>query len=283
MKKQYPEISIVTPSYNQGHFIEDAVLSVFNQNYPNFEHIIIDNCSTDGTVEILKKYPHLRWISEKDDGQSDAINKGFKRATGEIIAWLNADDYYLNGAFKKIVCFWENHLYTDIIYGDCCFVNVDGKFLRRKIELAFDLGMLIYYGCYIPSTATFFRRSIIDEGILLDTEYHNCMDMEYFVRMGSQGKRFSHISDCLACFRWHEGNISTLYFERRRRERRQIQKKYGIYGRFGREDRFLHAMEKLYKLKHIACKILMNSYIREKNPFPLEPQTSIHQEQLGDE
>jgi glycosyltransferase involved in cell wall biosynthesis len=283
LKNQYPKISIVTPSYNQGCFIEDAVLSVFNQNYPNFEHIIIDNCSTDGTIEILRKYHHLKWFSEKDYGQSDAINKGFKLATGEIIAWLNADDYYLSGAFDKIVRYWEIHPYTDIIYGDCCFVNAEGKFLRGKFEIAFDLGMLIYYGCYIPSTATFFRRSIIDEEIFLNTEYHICMDMEYFVRMGSQGKRFSHIPEYLACFRRHESNISNLHSERLRIERRQIQKKYGFYGRFGRSERFLVCMEKLYKVKHIACKFLNNHYIRERNPVPSETPTSGRNEQLKDE
>jgi glycosyltransferase involved in cell wall biosynthesis len=282
MKNLYPKFSIVTPSYNQGQFIEDTIQSVLNQNHPNFEHIVVDGGSTDDTLEILKKYPHLRWISEPDNGQTDAINKGFHMARGDIVAWLNADDYYLPGTFEKILYFFEKHPVADIVFGDCCFVDADGKFLRRKLEPAFDLGMLIYYGCYIPSTATFFRRSIIDEGILLDTEYHNCMDMEYFVRLGSQGKRFSHISACLACFRWHESNISTLYFERRRKERRQVQKKYGFYGRFGNKDRFLYGMEKLYKLKHIACRILMNAYIRERIPFASEPPPSILQEPSGD-
>ena len=283
MKNQHPKISIVTPSYNQGQFIEDAIQSVLNQNYPNLEHIIVDSGSTDGTVEILKKYPHLRWISEPDNGQTDAINKGFHMARGDVVAWLNADDYYLPGTFEKVLYFCEKYPEVDIVYGDCCFVDFNGKFLRRKLEPAFDLGMLVYYGCYIPSTATFFRRSIIDEGILLDTEYHNCMDMEYFVRLGSQGKRFFHISGCLACFRWHEGNISLLHVERRRKERLQVQKKYGFYGRLGSRDRFLYVMEKLYKLKHISCKFLMNAYIRERIPLLSELPSYTRQEQLRDE
>ena len=94
------KISVVTPSYNQGNFIEACIRSVLNQNYPNFEHIIIDNCSTDATSGVLKKYPHLNCIVEADRGQCDAINKGIRAASGDWILWLNADDYMLEGAFE---------------------------------------------------------------------------------------------------------------------------------------------------------------------------------------
>jgi len=100
-----PSISIVTPSLNQGRYIEQTIQSVLLQNYPNFEHIVIDGGSTDGTVEILKKYPHLKWISEKDSGQSEALNKGLKMATGDIIAWINSDDWYAEGAFNNVASF----------------------------------------------------------------------------------------------------------------------------------------------------------------------------------
>ncbi len=108
MEQSYPKISIVTPSYNSAEFIEDCIQSVLKQNYPNFEHIIIDGGSTDGTVEILKKYPHLKWISEPDEGQSDALNKGFKKAEGDIIGWLNSDDVYLPGTFNKVADILSN-------------------------------------------------------------------------------------------------------------------------------------------------------------------------------
>ena len=100
MAPELPKISIVTPSYNSAKFIEDCIQSVLKQNYPNFEHIVIDGGSTDGTVEILKQYPHLKWISEPDEGQSDALNKGFKMAEGDILGWLNADDVYLKNVFQ---------------------------------------------------------------------------------------------------------------------------------------------------------------------------------------
>jgi glycosyltransferase involved in cell wall biosynthesis len=102
-KNSFPKISIVTPTYNQGQFIEHNIKSVINQKYPNYEHIIIDNCSTDQTIKILKKYPHLKWVSEKDKGQSDALNKGYEMDTGEIMSWKNADDYYLHSSFHVAV------------------------------------------------------------------------------------------------------------------------------------------------------------------------------------
>ena len=98
----YPRISIVTPCLNMGAFIEDAIRSVQSQAYPNFEHIIVDACSSDNTLDVLKRYPHLRWVSEKDRGQSDGLNKGFRMATGNIVGWLNADEYYLPGAFHAV-------------------------------------------------------------------------------------------------------------------------------------------------------------------------------------
>ena len=102
------KISIITVSFNQGQYIEDNIKSVLDQNYPDFEHIIIDACSTDNTLSILKQYPHLIWTSEPDKGQSDGLNKGFKKATGDIIVWLNSDDMMCEGAFQTINDFFIN-------------------------------------------------------------------------------------------------------------------------------------------------------------------------------
>ncbi|MBP7435874.1 MAG: glycosyltransferase [Bacteroidales bacterium] len=111
-----PRVSIITPSYNQGQFIEKTILSVLNQNYHNFEHIIVDGGSIDNTLEILKKYPYLIWISEPDKGQSDTFNKGLKVSSGEIIGWLNSDDMYKQNIFSGIVKYFDEEPDIDVIY-----------------------------------------------------------------------------------------------------------------------------------------------------------------------
>jgi len=105
-----PKITIVTPSFNQGNFIDENIQSVLTQNYPNFEHIIIDGGSIDGTVDILKKYSHLKWVSEPDRGQASALNKGFRMATGDVIGWLNSDDSYLPGTFEVVARAFDKSL-----------------------------------------------------------------------------------------------------------------------------------------------------------------------------
>jgi len=227
VKNKYPKISIVTPSYNQGQFIEDTIQSVLNQNYPNFEHIIIDNCSTDKTIEILKRYPHLDWISEPDRGQSHGLNKGFHRARGEWILWLNADDYYLLGVFERIARAYADHPEFDVIYGEAMFVDKAENQIRIKRDHAFDYKILLYYGCYIASTATSFRRRIFDDGVFLDPSYKVTMDYEYFVRLASMGYRFGFVPAPLAAFRWHDSNISSRFATRRRYERLTVQRQYG--------------------------------------------------------
>ncbi len=210
MEKKLPKFSIVTPSFNQGKFIEEAILSVLNQNYPNFEHIIVDNCSTDSTLEILRKYPHLRWVSEPDRGQSDALNKGFKMATGDIIGWLNADDRYLQGCFSIVADFMVKHPSIDIAYGNYRWIDEEGNILKKRKEIDFDLFMLKYlHVLYIPSTTSFFRKRIFDEGNFLDVSYEYAMDYEFFLRLALKGYKFGHIKYFLADFRWHPHSKSS--------------------------------------------------------------------------
>ncbi|MGX7689889.1 glycosyltransferase family 2 protein [Flectobacillus roseus] len=201
------KISIVSPSYNQGAFIEDAILSVLSQEYPNFEHIIIDGGSTDNTIEILKKYPHLIWVSEKDKGQSDAINKGFNKATGDIIGWLNTDDYYLPGAFDRIVKEFSANAGVDVVYGDVNFVNKNKQHLSEGISRV-PVRWLMLFHCYIHSAAFFFDRKILDGGIRIDPEFHIAMDKEFFANIFYSGYKFKYVHQFLTAFRWHEDNKS---------------------------------------------------------------------------
>jgi glycosyltransferase involved in cell wall biosynthesis len=207
-KTKYPKISIVTPSLNQGKYIEDCIQSVLNQNYPNFEHIIIDGGSTDGTIEILKKYPHLKWISEPDEGQSDAINKGFRISTGDIIAWLNSDDYYCENIFYKIakIFYDNNNIYW--IYGNSRFVDQNGKLISHKKALPFSHFILKVGGFLIHQPSVFLRKEILKEIGYLNENFHGVMDIEWYNRIAIIYKP-RQVNIDIACFRWHPNSKSS--------------------------------------------------------------------------
>ncbi len=213
------KISIVTPSLNQGRFIEACIRSVLEQGYPAYEHIIVDGGSRDNTLKILERYPHLVRISEPDRGQADALNKGFKMAGGDLIGWLNADDLYLPGCFHTVSRFMLEHPDVDIVYGDYRFINENGSVLQLRKELGFDLFMLKYlHILYIPTTATFFKRRIFDEGNYLNEDYNYAMDYEFLLRLALKGYTFAHIPAVLADFRWHSQNKSTIAQDEQRAE-----------------------------------------------------------------
>ena len=133
-----PLVSIVTPSLNQGRFIGEAIRSVLGQDYPRLEHIVVDGGSTDDTLSVLRRFEHLHWVSEPDDGQADAINKGFRMAHGEIFAWLNADDFYTRGTLDYIRNRFASEPDLHALVGDCDVVDVDGKHLWRLTPGPYD-------------------------------------------------------------------------------------------------------------------------------------------------
>lgn len=203
------KISVVTPSWNQAAYLKEAIESVRQQSYKHFDHFIFDNCSTDGTTEVLKSYPHLRATVEPDRGQSDALNKGFRAASGDIIGWLNADDRYLPGCFEQVAAFFEAHPDCDIVYGDYRLIDGNGALLCRRKEVPFDLFMLKYlHVLCIPSTTTFFRRRIFEEGNFLEADYHLAMDYEFFLRLALKGYRFRYCSGFWADFRTYPDSKS---------------------------------------------------------------------------
>ena len=210
------KISIVTPSFNQGSFIEEALHSVRDQAHLLLEHIVIDGASTDTTISILKKYSeqpewkHLKWISEPDSGQTEALNKGFRMATGEIIGWLNADDRYRPGCFEAVVDAFGSRPDIDIFYGDYTYMDENGRVYRIRREIEFSRFILRhYYPLYIPTASTFFRRRIFDAGNWLNVNYDYVMDYEFFLRLSQKSYHFQHIPELLADFRWHPASKSS--------------------------------------------------------------------------
>lgn len=219
-----PTISIVTPSYQQGQFIEQAIDSVCAQNYPGTEHIVFDGGSSDGTVDILRRRHNDLglWVSERDNGQSHALNKGFQRATGEIVGWLNADDYYTSGTFSKVARVFSEHPEIDVIYGDYDWVDGHGALITHRKEIPFDLNILIFVFCYIPTTTTFFRRRLLNQVHGIDETLRYVMDLDFFIRLAISGARFYHLAETLAAFRWHGESKSQAQTDLQWKEWREI-------------------------------------------------------------
>jgi glycosyltransferase involved in cell wall biosynthesis len=205
-KAYYPKLSIIIPSYNQGRYLEETLLSVITQQYPNLELIVIDGGSTDNSTEIIKKHEKFisYWVSENDNGQSHAINKGIRMATGEWIAWLNSDDCYLEGALWYIFNEIECNQY-DFLYGNCFTGSLmDEKTEHRhppqaKKELKDILRFFYHSSHIIPSQSVFIRKLVLEKAGMLDETLHYCMDLDWFSRIYLQtDRRFFY--DKTICF-----------------------------------------------------------------------------------
>jgi glycosyltransferase involved in cell wall biosynthesis len=234
------DFTIVTASYNYGHYIGECLASVASQEGVTFEHLVMDAVSKDDTAEVVARFPHAQFFQEPDQGMSDGINKGFRKAKGTWVMWLNADDRLKPSALKSLKEFAENQSAADVIYSCWDFMDGNGKFLRRMTLFPFDRRILVQQGCYIGSTACFYRReTTIAEGHLLDIDFGYCMDGEYYTRLAHLGKKFEYLPRVLADFRLHGESISqrslgqkdmknTLRFQRQAAEPRAIRRIYGI-------------------------------------------------------
>ena len=204
----HPKISIITPSYNQGLFIEETIKSVFSQDYTNFEHIVIDGGSTDDTLDILRRYPHLKIVSEPDSGQAAAVNKGLRMATGDIIGWLNSDDIYYPGVFKEIAGTIHPEKGPFIVMGRCLFVDENGKPTGKEhpSEFISSHGVIkIWKGYTIPQPAVFFHRHVYEKCGGLDEKLYFCLDYDLFVRY-SRIYHFHKINKPFATYRLHSSS-----------------------------------------------------------------------------
>lgn len=247
-------VSVLTPSLNYARFIEDAILSVQLQEGVKVEHVIQDGGSSDGTVEILKKHSEISWESAPDRGQSDALNKALRRARGDWIAWLNADEFLFPGALAHLL----NHALisnADVVYGDCIFVDEDGRFLRLRTAHDYNKLVLWHYGPFIPSCAVLIRRKC------LGTDPWNInveliMDWQLYLDLAEKGAKFYWTPYPVGTFRVHAAQISAM-------DKRRFAKSYDLltklYG--ARPNKLSYEIGRLI---HGILKLKNGGYNRER-------------------
>ena len=195
-------VSIITPSFNQAAYLEQTILSVLQQDHPRIEYIVIDGASTDTSVDIIRKYESklFYWVSEKDHGQAEAINKGFARATGEIVAWLNSDDYYLTGTVSSAVRIFEENPDVVLAYGNMLAVDEHGVTFNTLNYKQLTLEDLLCFQI-IGQPAVFMRRSALKD-LKLDSTFHFLLDHYLWIHIAQRGK-ILHIDQTWAAARYH--------------------------------------------------------------------------------
>jgi glycosyltransferase involved in cell wall biosynthesis len=231
-QKMSLKISIVIPSYNMGGFIEETIKSIVEQDYPDYECIVMDGGSTDNTIDILKKYqPKITWKSEKDNGQSDAINKGLRQATGEIVTYINADDMYEAGCFRKIADFTQKNPDIKWLYGKCRIVNdknieIRGLITRYKNiwQRSYSYNKLLVMD-FLSQPAVFWRKEMNQELGYFDVNDHLSMEYDFWLRLGAK-YRPGYINDYLARFRIHPASKSSLGYTAAARSARELARKH---------------------------------------------------------
>ncbi len=229
MSTSCPKISIITPSYNQGKFIEETILSVIGQGYPNLEYIIIDGGSTDETIDIIKKYEAniTYWISEKDSGQSNAINKGFLKATGDIVAWLNSDDMYMPNCLTKV----SSLLPIDepsVLFGNCIHFKESGDdFISWGSDVVnYSKAATLENVDFISQSSSFFTMKAWSKAGNVDENLYYTLDWEWFLRAKNKDVQFLTTAACLSLYRLHESHKSGVGGKKRQLEVLDVYKKY---------------------------------------------------------
>ncbi|MGO8926077.1 MAG: glycosyltransferase family 2 protein [Limisphaerales bacterium] len=271
-------ISVVTPSLNSIHTIRATIRSVAAQDYQHVEHIVVDGGSTDGTIAILKSYPRLVWLSEKDDGHYHAMDKGTRMASGDVVAILNADDCYRPGVLRDVAAAFETHPDWDGLFGDIVFVDGEGREIYRREEAFFDR-QIIRYGLNVVNHQTLFLKKdvYLRLGGYRYKDFQNCCDYEYVMRLIRAGCRIGHIPVYIVDFRYHDHGQSADLRVRANmaKESAAIRKEYGVPGGFVGEVLAVYArlkrqVEKLFlhgKCDLIPGELLLKKHLRQKTSF----------------
>lgn len=228
MKSSLPKITVVTPSYNQAAFLEQTILSVIGQNYPNLEYIILDGGSTDESVEIIKKYEQYitHWESKKDSGQGSAINEGFSLASGEVLCWLNSDDMYTPGALLKIGRLFQTISEPTIIFGNCLHFHENSPKTRGSDMLTRHKELDLRLCDYIIQPSSFWNSSAWQKTGKIDENLHYIFDWDWFIRARNADVKFLPLKDYLSLYRIHESHKSGSGGNKRAKELADIYKRY---------------------------------------------------------
>jgi len=273
-----PRISIVTPSFNSVGTIAATIESVLRQDYDNWEHIVVDGGSTDGTVAVLERNPRLVWVSEKDEGHYDAMNKGIARATGDVVVILNADDCFRAGTLRKVAEGFRLNPDWDALFGDVVFVDGAGREIYRREEAVYDYKVLLYAVDYICHQALFVRKPVYDRlGGYRHKQFLNSADYEFKLRLGRSGCCVGHLPELLVDYRYHaQGQSADLRIIRNMiHEAAVIRREHGNPGGWWgaclrvvfKAKRQLQKLRIRHKCDLIPGTWLLKNHLREKTQF----------------
>jgi glycosyltransferase involved in cell wall biosynthesis len=224
-----PKITIVTPSYNQGRYLEQTILSVLGQHYPELEYIVMDGGSTDNSVEIIKRYADklAYWQSKPDRGQSAAIANGFARATGEILGWVNSDDMLLPNSLEHVARYFVENPNCHFLVGDSIWIDSQGHCIARFYASAPSFRSIKYYRTAFNQPAAFWRSSAFEAVGRIDVTLQFCLDRDLFIRLTKLG-RSNHISKFLAAYRWHALSKTSMWKDVQQREDAILRERYQL-------------------------------------------------------
>ncbi len=203
------KISVITPSFKQPDWLRRALASVADQAGVEVEHIVQDACSGTDVADVCRAYPHARLIQEPDRGMYDAINKGWGRASGEVLCWLNCDEQYLPGTLAEVAQVFAQNPAVDLVFGDMLLIRPDGSLIAYRKSMPLRWPYILATHLYVPSCTMFFRRRFFDEGLRFDTRWCAAGDAELIVRMLRRGMRTFHLHKYLACFTQTGQNLAT--------------------------------------------------------------------------